>query len=232
MSDDIVKTVNLGKVYHDNEVPVVALKDINLTIGRGDFLVIAGPSGSGKTTLLNLIGALDKPTSGSVFLENEPLNEKSRSELASIRLRKIGFIFQAYNLIPVLTALENVEFTMLLLGVPEADRKKRALEIMEELGVADLAGKRPHEMSGGQQQRVAVARAIVTSPSIVLADEPTANLDSENGSALMDLMRRLNEEKNTTFVFASHDPLVIGSARRLITIRDGTITENKVSTGT
>jgi len=232
MSDDIVKTVNLGKVYHDNEVPVVALKDINLTIGRGDFLVIAGPSGSGKTTLLNLIGALDKPTSGSVFLENEPLNEKSRSELASIRLRKIGFIFQAYNLIPVLTALENVEFTMLLLGVPEADRKKRALEIMEELGVADLAGKRPHEMSGGQQQRVAVARAIVTSPSIVLADEPTANLDSENGSALMDLMRRLNEEKNTTFVFASHDPLVIGSARRLITIRDGTITEDKVSTGT
>ncbi len=232
MSDDIVKTVNLGKVYHDNEVPVVALKDINLTIGRGDFLVIAGPSGSGKTTLLNLIGALDKPTSGSVFLENEPLNEKSRSELASIRLRKIGFIFQAYNLIPVLTALENVEFTMLLLGVPEADRKKRALEIMEELGIADLAGKRPHEMSGGQQQRVAVARAIVTSPSIVLADEPTANLDSENGSALMDLMRRLNEEKNTTFVFASHDPLVIGSARRLITIRDGTITEDKVSTGT
>jgi len=232
MSDDIVKTVNLGKVYHDNEVPVVALKDINLTIGRGDFLVIAGPSGSGKTTLLNLIGALDKPTSGSVFLENEPLNEKSRSELASIRLRKIGFIFQAYNLIPVLTALENVEFTMLLLGVPEADRKKRALEIMEELGIADLAGKRPHEMSGGQQQRVAVARAIVTSPSIVLADEPTANLDSENGSALMDLMRRLNEEKNTTFVFASHDPLVIGSARRLITIRDGMITEDKVSTGT
>jgi len=232
MSDDIVKTVNLGKVYHDNEVPVVALKDINLTIGKGDFLVIAGPSGSGKTTLLNLIGALDKPTSGSVFLENEPLNEKSRSELASIRLRKIGFIFQAYNLIPVLTALENVEFTMLLLGVPEADRKKRALEIMEELGIADLAGKRPHEMSGGQQQRVAVARAIVTSPSIVLADEPTANLDSENGSALMDLMRRLNEEKNTTFVFASHDPLVIGSARRLITIRDGMITEDKVSTGT
>ncbi len=220
---EIIRTEGLEKIYQDNSVPVHALRGIDLTIQKGEYTVIAGPSGSGKTTLLNLIGALDVPTKGRVLLEGEDLSRKSRKELASIRLHKIGFIFQAYNLIPVLTALENIEFTMMLSGVPDKERRERAMAIMEELGIADLAHKRPTEMSGGQQQRVAVARAIVNNPSLVLADEPTANLDSVTAGRLLDLMQEMNERRQITFVFASHDNKVIDRAKRLLWLRDGRI---------
>lgn len=222
---EVIRTEKLEKVYHDNSVPVHAVNGVDLKIQKGEFVVIAGPSGSGKTTLLNLIGALDTPTSGKVFLEGEDISTKSRGELSELRLKKIGFVFQAYNLIPVLSALENIEFTMMLRGIPEKERETRAMKVMEELGIAELAHKRPNEMSGGQQQRVAVARAIVNNPSIVLADEPTANLDSKTGSSLMELMERMNREKEITFVFSSHDPQVIESARRLIILKDGKIEE-------
>jgi len=228
MSDVIIKTENLGKTYHDTGIPVAALKDINIEIKTGEFVVIAGPSGSGKTTLLNLIGALDRPTTGRIIFDGQLLNNKSNGELSELRLRKIGFIFQAYNLIPVLTALENIEFPMVLMGEKETERQSKAIKIMEELGIEELKDKRPQQMSGGEQQRIAVARAIVTEPSIVLADEPTANLDSGNGSSLMDLMKKLNIEKGITFVFASHDPLVISRAGRLLTVRDGQITKDEL----
>ncbi len=224
---EIIRTENLEKTYRDNGVPVYALKGVSLKILKGEFTVIAGPSGSGKTTLLNLIGALDKPTGGRVFLEGEDISQKKRNELGDLRLHKIGFVFQAYNLIPVLSALENIEFTMMLLGVPEKERRQKAMKVLEELSIAELARKRPNEMSGGQQQRVAVARAIVTNPSLVLADEPTANLDSKTGSDLLDLMEEMNRERNITFVFSSHDPQVIERARRLLLLHDGVIAEDK-----
>ncbi|MFQ5798230.1 MAG: ABC transporter ATP-binding protein [Bacteroidota bacterium] len=224
---EVIRTAGLEKVYEDNALPVHALRGIDLTINKGEFLVIAGPSGSGKTTLLNIIGALDMPTRGSVYLENENLSRKTKNELASFRLHKIGFVFQAYNLIPVLSALENVEFTMMLLGISEKKRKEKAFAIMRELGIEELAHKRPNEMSGGQQQRVAVARAIVTNPSIVLADEPTANLDSDTGGALLDLMEQMNTERNITFVFSSHDHQVIERAKRLVILRDGAVAKEE-----
>lgn len=220
---EILKTEKLEKIYEDNGVPVHALKGINLTINKGEFLVIAGPSGSGKTTLLNCLGALDKPTEGSITMEGENFTSKSKKELSELRLNKMGFIFQAYNLIPVLTAMENIEFTMMLMGIPEKERRERALKLMEEIGIAELADKKPNEMSGGQQQRVAVARAIVNNPEVVLADEPTANLDSETGSNLLDLMQKMNEEKNITFIFSSHDKQVMDRAKRLLILKDGRI---------
>jgi putative ABC transport system ATP-binding protein len=226
-TEEMIRTEHLEKTYEDNGVPVHALKGIDLTVRKGEFLVIAGPSGSGKTTLLNLIGALDKPTRGSIYFEQENLASKSKTDLATLRLNKLGFIFQAYNLIPVLTALENIEFTMMLLSIPETERKERALRTMEELGIGDLADKRPNEMSGGQQQRVAVARAIVTNPSVVLADEPTANLDSATGASLLDLMERMNREREITFVFSSHDPQVIDRGHRLLVLKDGRIEREK-----
>ena len=220
---EIIKTERLNKTYQDNGVPVKALKDINLTVDKGDYMVIAGPSGSGKTTLLNLLGALDKPTSGKVFFEDEDITLKKKKELSEFRLNKMGFIFQAYNLIPVLTALENIEFSMMLTGISEKERYQRALSLMDELGIKELAGKRPNAMSGGQQQRVAVARAIVNNPTVVLADEPTANLDSKTGSNLLDLMERMNKEKDITFIFSSHDKQVIERAKRLVKLKDGII---------
>lgn len=225
MASELIRVENLEKIYQDNGVPVQALRGINLTVNKGEFLVIAGPSGSGKTTLLNLLGALDKPTVGKVFLENEDLSLKSKSELSSLRLNRMGFIFQAYNLIPVLTAMENIEFSMMLLGITEKERRKKALELMDELGIKELANKRPNEMSGGQQQRVAVARAMVNNPSIILADEPTANLDSTTGGLLLDLMQQMNKEKNITFIFSSHDKQVMDRAGRLIILKDGKIAE-------
>ncbi len=176
---EIIKAEKLEKIYQDNGVPVHALRGIDLTVGKGEYIVIAGPSGSGKTTLLNLLGALDKPTSGRIYFEEQDITGKPKAELSNMRLHKLGFIFQAYNLIPVLTAIENIEFSMMLLGIPDKVRKDKALNLMDELGIKELADKRPNEMSGGQQQRVAVARAIVNNPSVVLADEPTANLDSK-----------------------------------------------------
>lgn len=227
MSKEILKVEKVEKIYRDNHVEVHALRGVDLKIEQGEFLVISGESGSGKTTLLNALGTLDMPTQGKVYLENEDISQKSKVELADIRLNKIGFIFQAYNLIPVLTAIENVEFTLLLQGIPESERRKRSLEVMGKLGIAELADKRPNQMSGGQQQRVAVARAIVANPLLVLADEPTANLDSETGNNLLDLMQQLNEEMNITFVFSSHDEKVIKRGKRVIKLKDGLIIDEQ-----
>ena len=219
----IIRTEKLEKIYQDNGVPVHALRGIDLEIKKGEYTVIAGPSGSGKTTLLNVLGALDKPTKGNVWFEDQNLADKKKAELSDFRLKKLGFIFQAYNLIPVLTALENIEFSMMLLGKSEKERHAKAMALMEELEIAELAKKRPNEMSGGQQQRVAVARAIVNNPEIVMADEPTANLDTKTGGNLLDLMEKMNAEKNITFIFSSHDQQVISRAKRLLYLRDGLI---------
>ncbi|MFZ1729687.1 MAG: ABC transporter ATP-binding protein [Bacteroidota bacterium] len=225
---EVIRLKGIHKTYSENGVPVHALSGIDLCITAGEFVVIAGPSGSGKTTLLNIMGALDKPTKGQVFLDKEDVSLKSRDAIAAVRLEKLGFVFQAYNLIPVLTAMENIEFTMMLRGREKNERRARAMEIMRELDIEMLADKRPNEMSGGQQQRVAVARAIVNNPSIILADEPTANLDSETGGNLLDLMQHMNREHNLTFIFSSHDQKVIDRARRLIILRDGIIETDTV----
>jgi len=219
----IIKTENLTKIYSDGKVEVVALKNVSLEILSGEFIVIAGPSGSGKTTLLNLIGGLDKPTKGKVYLEGKDITVMKREELSDLRLRKIGFIFQAYNLIPVLTVFENVELPLVLLGIPEKERFERVMEVLKALGIAELVNKKPNEISGGQQQRVAIARAIVTEPAIVLADEPTAHLDSKTGGMLIDIMQEMNQTRRITFVICSHDPQVIQRARRLIKLRDGMV---------
>jgi len=224
----ILRTDNVTKIYNTNGISVTALKDVSLEINPGDYLVLAGASGSGKTTLLNLLGSLDKPTEGRIYLENEDIASKLKSELSSIRLRKMGFIFQAYNLIPVLSALENIEFPMMLLGFSEKERYEKSMEIMAYLGIAELANKRPNQMSGGQQQRVAVARAIVNNPVVVLADEPTANLDTKTSDNLLNLMNKMNEERNITFIFASHDGQVIERAKRLVRIEDGRIIDDQV----
>ena len=222
-TDVVVRLEGVTKVYQQDSVAVHALAGINLEIQKRDFAVLVGPSGSGKTTLLNMIGGLDSPTSGSIWVGGEDIGHMSRSQLSRLRLREIGFVFQEFNLIPVLSALENVEFIMLLQGVPESERRRRSLSLLQELGLEGLEHRRPNELSGGQQQRVAVARAIAAEPIIVLPDEPTANLDSKAGGALMDLMRRLNEEKGVTFVFSTHDPMVVERARRVIRLRDGQI---------
>jgi len=217
---------NVSKVYRQNALAVQALADINLEIPRKDFLCLSGPSGSGKSTLLNLIGGLDKPTTGEITVDGSRLDLLSRSELAELRLKRIGFVFQAYNLIPVLTARENVEFVMQLQGISAAERRAKAMAILKEVSLDGLEDRRPGELSGGQQQRVAVARAIVSEPSLVLADEPTANLDSKTAQALMELLVHMNTEHNVTFIFSTHDKLVMDFSQRLITLRDGKIVED------
>ncbi|MBW2171115.1 MAG: ABC transporter ATP-binding protein [Deltaproteobacteria bacterium] len=224
----IVECVDIKKTYHQGKIEVEALRGVSLSIDTGGFVAIAGPSGSGKTTMLNLIGGLDHPDSGSVVVDEQDFSQMSQSELASLRLHRVGFVFQAYNLIPVLSALENVEFVMLLQGVPHAERRERAKAILNDVGLEGMYDRRPAELSGGQQQRVAVARAIVSSPAIVLADEPTANLDSKTGQGLLDMMKQMNEKKNVTFVFSTHDNMVMEYARRLIKLRDGQIVEDRV----
>ena len=219
----VVRIEHVSRVYRQDSVAVRALDGIDLEIGRGDFAVLVGPSGSGKTTLLNMMGGLDSPTDGRIWVAGTEIGRMSKGELSRLRLRQIGFVFQEFNLIPVLSALENVEFVMLLQGVDEARRRERSLALLKELGLEGIEQRRPAQLSGGQQQRVAVARAIAAEPSIVLLDEPTANLDSKAGAALMDLMRRLNEAKGITFVFSTHDPMVVERARRVIRLRDGTI---------
>lgn len=211
----------VDKVYRSDGFPVHALDRVSLAIESGEFTVLAGPSGSGKSTLLHLIGGLDQPTSGSIRISGQELTSLSRTQLSDFRRQRVGFVFQAYNLIPVLTALENVEYILLLQGIDPGERKKRANTLLERVGLKDQAHKRPGEMSGGQQQRVAVARALSSRPEIVLADEPTANLDSQTGAVLIDLFRELNEQFQTTFLFASHDPMVIQRARRVIRLKDG-----------
>ena len=223
----IVQCKQVTKTYQTGQVAVHALRGIDLTIENGEFAAIAGPSGSGKSTLLNCIGALDVPTTGKVWVDGENVGEMSARKQSTLRRHKIGFIFQAYNLIPVLSAYENVEFIMMIQSVPAAERRERAMAILEQVGLADLADRRPVDMSGGQQQRVAVARAIVSRPKLILADEPTANLDSKTGSDLIDLMQQLNEREKMTFLFSSHDRMVIERSRRLLILRDGLIVEDK-----
>jgi putative ABC transport system ATP-binding protein len=219
----VVQVEAATKIYQRDSIAVNALAGVDLEIRKGDFAVLVGPSGSGKTTLLNLIGGLDKPTSGRILVAGTDIGRMSKSELARLRLRQIGFVFQEFNLIPVLSAIENVEFIMLLQGVPDVQRRARSAALLKELGLEGLEHRRPNELSGGQQQRVAVARALAAEPIIVLPDEPTANLDSKAGAALMDMMRRLNEERAATFVFSTHDPMVVERAKRVIRLRDGRV---------
>jgi putative ABC transport system ATP-binding protein len=226
----IVKCNDIKKTYQDGKVAVHALNGVSLSIDKGDFVALAGPSGSGKTTMLNIIGGLDSADSGSVVVDGQALGTMSQSQLATLRLHKIGFVFQAYNLIPVLSALENVEFVMLLQGVPGEKRLEQAQAMLEDVGLEGMYDRRPAELSGGQQQRVAVARAIVSSPSLVLADEPTANLDSKTGADLLEIMKHLNETKRVTFIFSTHDHMVMDYARRLINLRDGRIVDDQVKT--
>jgi putative ABC transport system ATP-binding protein len=225
---NIVECIDVQKTYRQGQIEINALKDISLAIEKGEFLAVAGPSGSGKTTLLNLIGGLDVSDAGSIIVNGYAFDQMSQSQLARLRLHQVGFVFQAYNLIPVLSAAENVEFVMLLQGVPANERHNRARAILDDVGLEGKYDRRPSELSGGQQQRVAVARAIVSNPSIVLADEPTANLDSTTGTGLLDMMQKMNTEKNVTFIFSTHDSMVMDYARRLILLHDGRLEEDRV----
>jgi len=221
-----VRCVNLCKTYIQGDTEIKALDHLSIDIDVGGFVCLSSPSGGGKTTLLNAIGGLDIPDSGEVWIEDERIDTKSKGELAELRLRKIGFVFQAYNLIPVLTARENVEFVMQVQGVSAADRSQRSVDVLKEVGLAGLEDRRPAQMSGGQQQRVAVARAVVSKPTLILADEPTANLDSKTSDGLMDLFSELNATHNTTFVIATHDQRVMAHVPRLIRMLDGRIVDD------
>ena len=225
----IVQCFDVSKTYQQGRVVVQALTHINLTIDRGSFIALAGPSGSGKTTLLNLIGGLDRADEGHIIFNGNDYRQLSPGEMADLRMHQIGFVFQSYNLIPVLSALENVEYVMLLQGVPAKERQARARSILAEVGLKGKYDQRPDELSGGQQQRVAVARAVVSGPAIVLADEPTANLDSKTGEHLLTIMRRMNTSHQITFIFSTHDAMVMEYAQRLVIIRDGEITEDRLT---
>ncbi|MCZ6459213.1 MAG: ABC transporter ATP-binding protein [Gammaproteobacteria bacterium] len=229
MSDVVVRCSGVTRTYQDNAVPVVALQGVDFVVKRGEFVSLAGPSGSGKTTLLNLIGGLDRPDSGTVEVDGVTLNDLSESELSDLRLHQMGFVFQSYNLIPVLSAQENVEFIMQLQGVAADERRERASSLLKDLGLASMAGRRPGELSGGQQQRAAVARAIVTNPVLLLADEPSANLDSGTTQELLELLRTLNERQGVTIITATHDPMVMGYSKRQVNLRDGEIVEDNSS---
>jgi putative ABC transport system ATP-binding protein len=222
-----VRTVDLWKIYPQQPEPVQAVRGVSLEIRPGEFVALAGPSGSGKTTLLNLIGGLTRATRGTVEVAGQDLATLSARQLADLRLKRIGFVFQAYNLLPVLTAMENAEFTLLLRGVPTAERRRRVRELFDEIGMAGLEDRFPGRLSGGQQQRVAVARAVVGNPALVLADEPTANLDSVTSAALLEVMERLNHERRVTFVFSTHDPRVMERSHRLIHLVDGMIESDR-----
>jgi len=219
------------KTYSDNGVPVEAVRGVDLTIRRGEFTSLVGPSGSGKTTLLNVMAGLDDPTEGEVELAGTRISDMSGRELSELRRDRIGFIFQAYNLIPVLSAEENVEYIMLLQGVSAEERHRRVMEILDLVGLADMAGRRPSRLSGGQQQRVAVARAMAAEPELILADEPTANLDSETSGGLLDIMHDLNRDTGMTFLFSTHDEIVIERAERVVTLRDGRVSRDTAAEG-
>lgn len=230
MSETILLARGVTKVFETGRQQVRALRGVDLEVRSGEFLALVGPSGSGKTTLLNVAGALDVPTSGELFVLGQNIAALSRRERAELRLRSIGFVFQAYNLVPVLTALENVEFVLELQGFGHQGRE-RARAVLQELGLADLADRRPNELSGGQQQRVAVARAIAAQPALVLADEPTANLDGENAEILMHMMRDLRDRRGMTFIFSTHDPRVIAHAVRVVTLVDGRVARDETTSG-
>ena len=230
-----VRTTSLWKIYPQEPDPVEAVRGISTEIETGDFVAMAGPSGSGKTTMLNMIGGLTRPSRGQIWIGDREITEMSDKDLAQLRLERIGFVFQSYNLLPVLTALENAEFTLLLSGIPKDERRKKVLELFNKIGLSGLEDRKPGKLSGGQQQRVAVARAVVANPalilasvlavepSVILADEPTANLDSKASADLLDVMERLNQDHGTTFLFSTHDPRVMERSRRLITLVDGQI---------
>lgn len=220
---NVIEVKNLTKIYNESEVKVTALNGIDLIVEQGEFTAIVGPSGSGKTTFLNMLGGLDLPSGGDVHIGGTDITRLSSSQLIDFRLQNIGFVFQAYNLIPVLTALENVEFIMQLQGVPKKDREKRAKELLTRVGLEERINSRPAKLSGGQQQRVAVARALASKPQFVLADEPTANLDSISTGNLLDMMEELNRQDHVTFIFSTHDQRVVNKARRVITLEDGKI---------
>tara|TARA_B100000614_G_C14438697_1_gene449299 strand:+ start:211 stop:894 length:684 start_codon:yes stop_codon:yes gene_type:complete len=220
---EIIKTTGLTKTYQNNTLKVEAVKQVDLSISEGEFTAIVGPSGSGKTTLFNMIGGLDDITAGAVEIAGTNISNLKENELIDFRLKHIGFVFQAYNLIPVLTAKENVAFIMLLQGLSEKERMQRSEDLLEQVGLGDKFDSRPNQLSGGQQQRVAVARALASKPRFILADEPTANLDSQSTSTLLDLMAEMNKKENITFLFSTHDQRVIDKARRVITIEDGKI---------
>jgi putative ABC transport system ATP-binding protein len=219
----VIEINDLYKIYNGSHIEVRAVNGINLTIEEGEFTAVVGPSGSGKTTFLNLLGGLDRPTSGKVVVDKVNIWDLKSRQLIDFRLRNIGFVFQAYNLIPVLTAKENVEFIMQLQGKSKKEREARTKELLSEVGLGDRLDSRPSKLSGGQQQRVAVARALASKPKFILADEPTANLDSKSTETLLDIMEKLNKEENITFIFSTHDARVVKKARRVITIEDGQI---------
>jgi len=223
----VIEINNLTKIYNESEVKVKAVDKVSLSFEQGEFAAIVGPSGSGKTTLLNLIGGLDKPTEGSIIVDGTNISGLSSSKLIDFRLRNIGFVFQAYNLIPVLTAKENVEFIMELQGKSRIERDQRAIELLSAVGLGDRVNARPAKLSGGQQQRIAVARALASKPKFILADEPTANLDSKSTETLLDIMEKLNKEEKITFIFSTHDQRVVNKARRVITVEDGHIVSDE-----
>jgi putative ABC transport system ATP-binding protein len=219
----VIKTENISRIYQQGDIEVKALNDVSVNFEKGEFTAIVGPSGSGKTTLLNAIGGLDTPNHGKVWINDQDITQLNDNKLIDFRLYNIGFVFQAYNLIPVLTAKENVEFIMLMQGIDKDERQQRAEKLLKEVGLDDQISRRPSQMSGGQQQRVAVARALASKPRFVLADEPTANLDSKSTSNLLDIMAQLNEEEGMTFIFSTHDQRVIDKAKRILTLEDGKI---------
>lgn len=223
----IIKIENLSRTYTETEVEVKAVNDVSLNIDEGEFTAIVGPSGSGKTTLLNMIGGLDAPTSGKININGTSMGELGGRELIDFRLRNIGFVFQAYNLIPVLTASENIEFIMHLQGRSKAERKSRTDELLSAVGLDGRGNSRPAQLSGGQQQRVAVARALASKPRFILADEPTANLDSKSTTKLLEIMEELNKKENITFIFSTHDQRVVNKARRVVTLEDGKIVSDE-----
>lgn len=223
----IIRTENLSKIYNHKSLPVLALKEVNLEVDKGEFTAIIGPSGSGKTTLLNMLGGLDKPTEGRIYIGDTEITGMKDSSLIDFRLHNIGFVFQSYNLIPVLTAKENVSFIMLLQKASQKEMDQRALELLKQVGMEDKIDVRPSKLSGGQQQRVAVARALATRPQFILADEPTANLDTKSAFNLLDIMARLNQEEHITLLFSTHDQRVIERARRVITLVDGQIDKDE-----
>ena len=219
----MIETEELKKIYKQGSLKVKAVDNVNLKISDGEFTAIVGPSGSGKTTLLNCIGGLDSPTSGKVIIDGELISSYSSDKMIKFRLNNIGFVFQSYNLIPVLTAKENIEMVMLMQGYNKQDMEKRSSDLLNEVGMGDMSNRRPAELSGGQQQRVAVARSLASKPKFILADEPTANLDSKSTAKLLDIMSRLNKQENITFIFSTHDQRVIDRARRVVTLEDGKI---------
>ena len=223
---EVVKIENVARVYHIGKIETQALRGVNLSIENGEFTALVGPSGSGKTTLLQMIGCLDQPTSGRVFINSKDVTSLNRNQRADMRRETIGFIFQFFALIPTLTAYENVEMPLLLNGHAPAERQERVMELLKAVDLSDRANNRPDQLSGGQQQRVAVARALASKPTLILADEPTANLDTTNGHQVMDIMKKLNQETGVTFVFATHDPRVIGYANRVVTLEDGLIVKD------